>query len=557
MTDYKLSDLQNEVFNLLIEEKLINKLIFINLTTMIIDLIINNLLYKISNGDLHLRYIYIFIDISNHIFNNQIIKTMNNSISIEIKKKFTKKALEQYNRLSFDSKNKATVDIFYLKMDSACDSITTMITWGFPTLINLIGAFLQCILIFYYKKLIFMLYFIIAINVIVYLKYIKIRQKKYSNDVKFNREKIDKIKSKIHLSLPLFAHGEKTTNFILDLIINIELIWNDSTLLWNHIMLITKIVNKCGIILISIGFNGSVASYMLLIRVIGNFNGAVSNLSSFLNQNNRHETNFNSYQMLFSDLIFKDKPINIQLISSINIIDCKISHGGFSMCFDTGGLIINIGDKILIRGRSGHGKSTFINALMGKIDGLILDKYQLENYYYVFVEFYQNIREKLPTSTISIRKLFENEPNNSIIMKCLTTCFPNDDLIRILHNISSNNNTKTNTDDYISINISTDPLDININERLSGGEKSRLALASRVYQMLTKQNKSILILDEPEQGTDPEVAIQIINNIFELFKDKTIIMISHICDCNLAQLNIKWNKKIRIHEGVIYNTNIL
>ena len=543
MVNYKSSDLQNEVFNLLIEEKLINKLIFYNMITMILDLIINNILYKISNGNLQLRYLYIFTDISNHIFNIYIINNMNNSISIVIKKNFIKKALEQYNRLSFDSKNKVSVDIFYLKMNSACDSIATMISWGFPTLMNLIGAFLQCILIFYYKKLIFILYFIIVINVIVYYKYIQIRQQKYYSDTKITREKVDRIKSNLHLSLPLFAQGEKTSNFILDQIIDIELKWIDTNKLWNHIMLITKIVNKCGIVLISIRFNGSVASYMLLIRVIGNFNSAISSLSSFLNQNNRHETDFNSYQLLFSNIVYKDKPINKQL-NSLNIIDCKISHGGFNMRFDTGGLLINIGDKILIKGRSGHGKSTFINALMGKIDGLILDKYQLENYSHVFVEFYQNIREKLPTSAISIRELFENEPNNSLIMKCLNTCFPDDDITKILYNISlAQNNNKI-----------IDSLDIDINERLSGGEKTRLALATRIYQMLVKQNKSILILDEPEQGSDPEVAIQIINNIFELFKDKTIIMISHICDCNLNKLNIKWNKKININEGVIYNT---
>jgi hypothetical protein len=34
--------------------------------------------------------------------------------------------------------------------------------------------------------------------------------------------------------------------------------------------------------------------------------------------------------------------------------------------------------------------------------------------------------------------------------------------------------------------------------------KTRLALAIRIYQMKTKPNKHILILDEPEQGSDPE-----------------------------------------------------
>jgi len=552
--NYKLTDLQNEVYNLLIEEKLIKKLIFLNFMMMFIDLIINNLLYRISTGDLHLRFIYIFMDIANNIFYNIVIKNINNTISIKIKEKFIKKALEKYSKLSFDSKNKITIDIFYLKMDSACNSITNIISWGIPTFINLLGALFQCILILYKKNLMYMLYIIIGLNIILYYKYIKNKKQFYSQTMKSTREKVDKIKSKIHLSLPLFAQGDITVQSILETIINIDNIWTITDKLWNHIAITTQTINKCNIIIISIGFNSSVASYMLLIKVISNFNNAISNLSNFLNQNNRYETDYNSYQLLLVDVIYNKPPINIPLLDSINIIDCKISHGGFNMYFghDIQKLQIRIGDKILIKGRSGHGKSTFINALLGKIDGLILDKHRLENYNYAFVEFYQNIREKLPTSSISIRELFENEPNNSIIMKCLNVCFFEDDLTRILKNISSSKS-PTQIDDYISIDILTDYFDIDINERLSGGEKTRLALATRIYQMLIKQNKSILILDEPEQGSDPEVAIQIIKNIFELFEEKTIIMISHICDCNLAKLNIKWDTKLRIHDGIISN----
>jgi hypothetical protein len=36
-----------------------------------------------------------------------------------------------------------------------------------------------------------------------------------------------------------------------------------------------------------------------------------------------------------------------------------------------------------------------------------------------------------------------------------------------------------------------------------------------------------------------------------MFKDKTIIMISHMCECQLNCLNIKWNNKLNIICGKI------
>jgi hypothetical protein len=41
------------------------------------------------------------------------------------------------------------------------------------------------------------------------------------------------------------------------------------------------------------------------------------------------------------------------------------------------------------------------------------------------------------------------------------------------------------------------------------------SIFERIYQMLTKPDKQILILDEPEQGSDPEVAVRVIGNIFK------------------------------------------
>jgi ABC-type transport system involved in cytochrome bd biosynthesis fused ATPase/permease subunit len=52
-----------------------------------------------------------------------------------------------------------------------------------------------------------------------------------------------------------------------------------------------------------------------------------------------------------------------------------------------------------------------------------------------------------------------------------------------------------------------------------------------------------LILDEPEQGSDPEIAYNIIDNIFKKFPEKMIIVISHL---ELIHIKYKWDNKFRI-----------
>jgi ABC-type transport system involved in cytochrome bd biosynthesis fused ATPase/permease subunit len=130
-------------------------------------------------------------------------------------------------------------------------------------------------------------------------------------------------------------------------------------------------------------------------------------------------------------------------------------------------------------------------------------------------------------------------------------CFPNDEIDQILTNFTKENESKT-IDGEVIINMESkkNPLDINIEERISGGQKCRLALATRVYQMMTNNHKKIFILDEPEQGSD-NVAIQVIQNIFDMFNDKTIILITHICDCKLRNLNVHWDHKVSIKGGIV------
>jgi len=349
----------------------------------------------------------------------------------------------------------------------------------------------------------------------------------------------------------MFQHLEKTSNDILDLILEIKLNWQKVDKMWCHIRLNTSLINQIGFVLISSISNNSVNNFLLLSKVVSNFNSSIKDMTNFLNQYNRYVTNYMSYDEYIAKLEYKSKPINVEFDGEIKITYCRIECGKLIVKFDDeiikeGGLTMRKGTKILIKGQTGHGKSTFINAFIGKsnkTDELIFHKHSPENYHHLVVDMYQNIREKLPTSNISIRELFDNEPDDTIIMECLKPCFSTEDLDNIFSNLSLDKK-KDNS-------IIDNPLDIDINERLSGGEKTRIALSTRIYQMISKKNKEILILDEPEQGLDPEVAIRVINNIFEKFIDKTIIMITHICDCNIARLDIQFDYKLKVDKGVI------
>jgi len=596
------TDLQNQLAKLLIQKKLHKKLIIVNFLNVAIGLISSWLLFQISIGELKLIYPYVFLDIFHTMIDSTYILDTNTEIANIIRYEFKINAITQYKNLSFDSKNKALAETFYQKMIQASDSFYQLISWGIPNIFKLIGSFIQCLIIFYFKKLSIPFGLILVINLIAYYKYIKNKQKDFSDCIKTTRESNDKIRSLVNISLPMFQYNEKSPEYITNLTNTIDQSWYNVDNKMNHIMTITRIINKLGIIIISLGFNESVSGFLLLVNTFGSLNSSISSLTAFMSQNNRYETNYDSYIKFFKNLNYQEEPEKFVLPQTITIKSININHGGFNMSFgpNISSLQISIGHKILIRGRTGHGKSTFINALMGKIKGIEFDLATPENYFHSYVEMYQNIREKLPTSSISIRKIFDDDPNDDLIIRCLKPCFPDDDLDRIFSNLIKSHTDKEildNADKEISDmpnkkidpdnadikidedydiekgicmstensnlidnlnnpNYPNDPkkpnaLDVDIAERISGGEKTRLALATRIYQMITKPDKHILILDEPEQGSDPEVAVKVIGNIIRMFHDRTIIMISHICECQLNALKIKWDHKLSISRGKI------
>ena len=79
--------------------------------------------------------------------------------------------------------------------------------------------------------------------------------------------------------------------------------------------------------------------------------------------------------------------------------------------------------------------------------------------------------------------------------------------------------------------------------KFSGGEKQRIAIARAIYQ-----NPNILFMDESTSALDEETEEVIISNLFNAFKDKTIIIIAHRRS-TINRCNVVWNLK----NGVLTN----
>lgn len=516
---------------------------------LIFEVITAWLLAEISEGKTDYIIIFIILKTVFPLISDKFYSIITSNTKEIIELNFKEEGYQKYNKLSYESKNKTTPNDFSKKLNEACRAILMIIEWGFPNFLSVISAVLSCLIIFVKEDLYILGLVIILTNLIIYFKVIKKLQKDFTE----GRENRKKDENRIHniktLYLPLFQYKEKTVKDMLNLdekLVN-NAIHNNKQ--WEKISLVTVLSNNIGIFLFGMFYSSTPVKLLLMLNTLQQFKNAVTNLMNFLNWFSNMEMEFNSYQNFWKELVFSSDPNKLNLPSSLEITKVNIIQDNFEVKFHytVDNLVINQSDKILIKGKSGHGKTTFINALMGKIKGVTLSENLPENYYHHFVEFYQVIKEKMPSSAITVRQLFNNDQDDEFIKYCCEICKVYDFVSKLTPSKKKDNN----DDEAVIIDIDVpNVLDIDIDERISGGQKTRLALATRIHRLL-KEDKNILILDEPEQGSDPPLAYEILDNISQICykKNITLIVISHL---ELIDHKITWNKKIKINEGLIY-----
>ena len=172
---------------------------------------------------------------------------------------------------------------------------------------------------------------------------------------------------------------------------------------------------------------------------------------------------------------------------------------------------IVIGDKIGIEGKSGSGKSTFLDILMGLLpvdSGKIsVDGIELRDIKNNFQKQIGYVPQTVFLFDDSIKKniafgISDKEIDNEKILKSVKLA----NLEEFCENAKFGINTKIGKN----------------GSRLSGGQRQRIGIARAVYN-----NPKILIFDEATVSLDDLTEKKIIADIFDNFKDKTLIFVSH------------------------------
>lgn len=196
-------------------------------------------------------------------------------------------------------------------------------------------------------------------------------------------------------------------------------------------------------------------------------------------------------------------------------------------------LTIKCGEKVMIYGPSGSGKSTILKLLMKYYDvkrgmifisGIDINDIKVESLRKNITYISQN--ELLFNGTIIDNlKYYSDDENNDIV-----------NIARLLE-------FNEILDNELGLNMLVEENGIN----LSGGQKQRIVLA----RALLKES-DIILIDEGLSQIDVDLERKILSNIFDKYKNKTIIIISH----RLENLDL-YDRIVKVSDGKIKKDEIL
>lgn len=179
-------------------------------------------------------------------------------------------------------------------------------------------------------------------------------------------------------------------------------------------------------------------------------------------------------------------------------------------------LTVELGNEIALVGENGAGKTTMIKLLLrfydptkGRIlvNNIPIQKISLENYYRVFGALFQEF-EKFEELTVE-QNIVIGDSNKKTNLKKVKEAARLADAEEFITKLDKQ---------YKQI----------LNKQFTGGTKlstgqwQKIALARMFYR-----DAPVLILDEPTASIDANAEYRIFKRIFETFKDKTLIIISH------------------------------
>ena len=196
-------------------------------------------------------------------------------------------------------------------------------------------------------------------------------------------------------------------------------------------------------------------------------------------------------------------------MSVVKIINTDLNIGNKNILKNIN-FSISEGEMVFLIGRTGSGKTTFINSIFGNLEIEKSDKFNVLDY-----DLKKISENQIPFLRRKIGFVFQD-------FKLLNDRSIYDNLEFVLK--STGNNDKKNFNKKIQrvlklvgINTSLDKFP----DQLSGGEQQRVAIARSVLN-----NPELIIADEPTGNLDPETSLEIIELFQRLNKIGTSMIIA-------------------------------
>lgn len=221
--------------------------------------------------------------------------------------------------------------------------------------------------------------------------------------------------------------------------------------------------------------------------------------------------NYKSLEIVHNDLMYDVEDLGGKYISFKNKLELNnlsFEYENNKLVLDEISMTIMKGDKIAFIGESGSGKSTLVDIIIGLykplngeiiVDGVVLKDESIVSWRRRVGYIPQTIY--LFDGTVGENIAFGSVYDKEKIDKCLRQA-------KIYDFLQTKSGDKTLVGEG--------------GVMLSGGQKQRIAIARALYS-----DPEILVLDEATSALDSETEAAIMNEIYEISQDKTLIIIAH------------------------------
>ena len=233
--------------------------------------------------------------------------------------------------------------------------------------------------------------------------------------------------------------------------------------------------------------------------------------------------NYKALDIVYNDLTYENEELGDEKVSfskEITIQNLSFYYQKDHPVLKDINLIITKGAKIAFIGESGSGKSTLVDIIMGlygpkngkiEIDGVLLDNTNIKSW-----------RTKMGYIPQSVY-LFDGTVGENVAFGSDYDKDKVDDVLKKakIYNFLS---TKEGQATFVGEG----------GVMLSGGQKQRIAIARALYT-----DPEILVLDEATSALDDATEKEIMNEIYSISGDKTLIIIAHRLKLSNAVINFR------------------